>query len=391
MAVGPYKVVSEWVLVMDSKRAADKGKAPMSEEEPRELPTRARRVAVIIGEPNIPGRTARVSSLEDRQYEESESMEISDDEQDIPIEGVLAFERGEGVSTQGVSQAMPTPSGGDGVAMAATLTQIMQPSQAHEEPVEPIPPAPVVLPVQEARRSELGRFDIKAFQKMKPPMFSGNKDFRVIDSWVDRIEKIFMYMSCPEEYKVLYVTYMLDGTTEIWWKVERRRLPDQVDWSDWRADSKPLASTGTGQRPGTGDIGAELARGRPHGRGAGGRRQRQPFQSSAGVRLPVTATLIQAANIQEAHATDTVVTGNLLISGCMTLVLFNSGEVGQWQQHHVVGDEARQARRRQRLQKPILPLPQSQAMQVYGPLKSDRSNDGPFLKSKEADQQLSSA
>ncbi|KAL6003741.1 hypothetical protein ACLOJK_004287 [Asimina triloba] len=69
---------------------------------------------------------ARVSSLEDRQYEESESMEISDDEQDIPMEGVLAFEREEGVSTQGVSQAMPTPSGGDGVAAAATLTQIMQ-------------------------------------------------------------------------------------------------------------------------------------------------------------------------------------------------------------------------------------------------------------------------
>ncbi|KAL5975346.1 hypothetical protein ACLOJK_019668 [Asimina triloba] len=113
VAAGPYKVVSERVLVMDSRRAADKGKAPMSEEEPRELPTRARRVTVTIGEPNIP---------EDRQYEESESVEVSDDEQDIPMEGVPAFDTREGVSTQGVSQAMPTPSGGDGVATATTLT-----------------------------------------------------------------------------------------------------------------------------------------------------------------------------------------------------------------------------------------------------------------------------
>ncbi|KAL5986712.1 hypothetical protein ACLOJK_015045 [Asimina triloba] len=91
VVAGPYKVVSERVLVMDSRRAADKGKAPMGEEEPRELLTRARRVAVTIGEPNIPGWTAR--------YEESESMKISDDEQDNPMEGVPAFDRGEGVST----------------------------------------------------------------------------------------------------------------------------------------------------------------------------------------------------------------------------------------------------------------------------------------------------
>ncbi|KAL6003887.1 hypothetical protein ACLOJK_004433 [Asimina triloba] len=40
---------------------------------------------------------------------------------------------------------------------------VAQPSQAHEEPVEPVPPAPVVRLLQEARRSESGRFDIKAF------------------------------------------------------------------------------------------------------------------------------------------------------------------------------------------------------------------------------------
>ncbi|KAL5986706.1 hypothetical protein ACLOJK_015039 [Asimina triloba] len=132
--------------IMDLRRATDKGKAPMSEEEPRELPTQARRVAVTIGEPNIPSWTAWVSSSLDRQYEESESMEVSDDEQDILMEGVPAFDRGEGLSIQCVSQAMPMPSGGDGVATAATLTQIMQgltqsvaqPSQALEEPVEPV-------------------------------------------------------------------------------------------------------------------------------------------------------------------------------------------------------------------------------------------------------------
>ncbi|KAL5975361.1 hypothetical protein ACLOJK_019683, partial [Asimina triloba] len=62
VAARAYNVVSEQVL----GRVADKGKAPMSEEEPRELPTQARRVAVTIRELNIPSWTAHVSSSEDR-------------------------------------------------------------------------------------------------------------------------------------------------------------------------------------------------------------------------------------------------------------------------------------------------------------------------------------
>ncbi|KAL6003726.1 hypothetical protein ACLOJK_004272 [Asimina triloba] len=61
---------------------------------------------MMIGEPNTIGWTARMNPSEDRRYEESESMEISDDEQDIPMEGVHAFDRGEGVSTQSAPQAI---------------------------------------------------------------------------------------------------------------------------------------------------------------------------------------------------------------------------------------------------------------------------------------------
>ncbi|KAL6013300.1 hypothetical protein ACLOJK_003792 [Asimina triloba] len=132
----------------------------------------------------------------------------------IPMEEVPEVDRGEGSRARDVPQATSAPAGGDSGVVTAALAQMMQVMQnvqasiqaqqeaiqtqlrimmefiqeqrqnerptpsmtqsswAQEEPVEPVPLVAVVRPVQEMRRPEKERLDIKAFQEMKPPMFS---------------------------------------------------------------------------------------------------------------------------------------------------------------------------------------------------------------------------
>eukprot|EP00256_Glycine_max_P068057 XP_025982652.1 uncharacterized protein LOC113000190 [Glycine max] len=57
-----------------------------------------------------------------------------------------------------------------------------------------------------------------AFRKNHPPKFSEDYDPEGARLWLAEIEKIFEAMGCLEEHKVPYVTFMLQGEAENWWK-----------------------------------------------------------------------------------------------------------------------------------------------------------------------------
>ncbi|KAL5988958.1 hypothetical protein ACLOJK_027060, partial [Asimina triloba] len=77
---------------------------------------------------------------------------------------------------------------------------IVQPGHAREEIVERVE-ARTGKVGREIRRPELEGLDIKTFQDLRPPMYSREWDYRIIDKWIVRMEKILTYMRCSEEQK----------------------------------------------------------------------------------------------------------------------------------------------------------------------------------------------
>ena len=89
---------------------------------------------------------------------------------------------------------------------------------------------------QEGRGPQEEKLDIKAFQKMKPPIFQGERDYQVVDRWVAKMEKIFSYMEYTEEQKVKYDLYVMEGDAEQWWDAEKAVLPDggrRLRWAEF--------------------------------------------------------------------------------------------------------------------------------------------------------------
>ncbi|XP_027338027.1 uncharacterized protein LOC113851954 [Abrus precatorius] len=59
---------------------------------------------------------------------------------------------------------------------------------------------------------------LSSFTRHDPPKFEGGFDPKGAQRWLASMEKIFHAMGCCEEHKVNYVTYMLCGEAEDWWR-----------------------------------------------------------------------------------------------------------------------------------------------------------------------------
>ncbi|XP_008778906.2 uncharacterized protein LOC103698646 [Phoenix dactylifera] len=44
------------------------------------------------------------------------------------------------------------------------------------------------------------------------------------ESWLKQIEKVFQALRCPDEEKVLFATFMLQGEAADWWEMEKGKL-----------------------------------------------------------------------------------------------------------------------------------------------------------------------
>src|SRR5262249_11652145 len=72
------------------------------------------------------------------------------------------------------------------------------------------------------------------FKKMGPPLFKGESDPDVAESWIRETEKIFSAIRCPEEDKVVVAAFTLQERADVWWSSTlRTNFAGRVDIS-WR-------------------------------------------------------------------------------------------------------------------------------------------------------------
>ena len=59
-------------------------------------------------------------------------------------------------------------------------------------------------------------YGLTEFKKMQPPLYRGEYNLVVVESWLMHIEKIFEAIECTDKQKVTYATYMLVGEVDHW-------------------------------------------------------------------------------------------------------------------------------------------------------------------------------
>ncbi|KAL5986359.1 hypothetical protein ACLOJK_014692, partial [Asimina triloba] len=232
--------------VMAPKRNVDKGKAPMVDEEPRGPRTRFGSSTLIIREEREQAREA-----EDRTTQMGTSSDVYEEEDrlfhgSMPAEGQARTEEIRTKETTGLQPERSEPSGREMTPQVAVgrsnkdrmsmmidimvdmMTQLRDvlarqnraeversPPRPHYRVAQEVPPRGSVTPVEEPGRELRGlvmeRLDMRAFHEMKPPIFRGERDYRVVNNWIYQMEKIFEYMQRPEEQMVPYATYVLEG------------------------------------------------------------------------------------------------------------------------------------------------------------------------------------
>ena len=58
---------------------------------------------------------------------------------------------------------------------------------------------------------------VEDFLRHKPAEFTSKASPDEAEAWLDKCEKIFTVMSCVDEQKLLFATYLLNGDAEYWW------------------------------------------------------------------------------------------------------------------------------------------------------------------------------
>src|SRR5262249_26965443 len=74
------------------------------------------------------------------------------------------------------------------------------------------------------------------FKKMGPPLFKGESDPDIAESWIRVTEKIFSAIRCPEEDKVVVATFTLQEMADDWWSSIRRTTfagREDISWGSF--------------------------------------------------------------------------------------------------------------------------------------------------------------
>jgi len=76
------------------------------------------------------------------------------------------------------------------------------------------------------------------FRRHNPPQFHGDVDPEKADLWLQEVEKILNVINCPEDSMVKYVTYLLLGDAEYWWKNAKsmsENAQEEITWEVFQA------------------------------------------------------------------------------------------------------------------------------------------------------------
>uniref|UniRef100_A0A2N9HJN9 Retrotransposon gag domain-containing protein n=1 Tax=Fagus sylvatica TaxID=28930 RepID=A0A2N9HJN9_FAGSY len=82
------------------------------------------------------------------------------------------------------------------------------------------------------------RSNMTEFKRLTPPSFEGSTEPLVAEKWLTKMEKAFKVLKCAEEEKVNYATYMLQGDTYDWWRMEEDKHnhdPEPYTWEMFKA------------------------------------------------------------------------------------------------------------------------------------------------------------
>lgn len=78
----------------------------------------------------------------------------------------------------------------------------------------------------------------KDFKRYDPRIFNGtSEDPTVAEMWVLSMENIFRLMNCPDDRKVSFASFMLQGDAELWWEFTREILSPNggvITWLEFR-------------------------------------------------------------------------------------------------------------------------------------------------------------
>ncbi|KAL5996717.1 hypothetical protein ACLOJK_007637, partial [Asimina triloba] len=234
---------------MTPKKAMDKGKAPMRDDDEQwttGMVTRSQGLGITIREiqedmrrgvreteqrtvptvePQAEQRAGEMQGIETAQTEGNDRGH-----QQAGTSGTTAPFGMEGVSQTQLAEAVQLMIG----ALRNIIETRSQPRASMGPDPSTVPEARAEVPVQRPgredadvevvdmrphmeerrRRIQDERADMKAFQDMHLPAYQGEMDYKAVDKWLSKMEKIFKYLQCTDEQKVRYATFMLEGDAE---------------------------------------------------------------------------------------------------------------------------------------------------------------------------------
>jgi hypothetical protein len=68
--------------------------------------------------------------------------------------------------------------------------------------------------------------DLRQFLRLKPPAFHGSANPLEAEDWLTEVEKIFDAIHCPDEKKVTFATFLLQGGAFDWWGVHKNKYSE---------------------------------------------------------------------------------------------------------------------------------------------------------------------
>jgi hypothetical protein len=68
--------------------------------------------------------------------------------------------------------------------------------------------------------------NLRQFLRLKPPAFHGSANPLEAEDWLTEVEKIFDAIHCPDEKKVTFATFMLQGGAFDWWGVHKNKYTE---------------------------------------------------------------------------------------------------------------------------------------------------------------------
>ncbi|CAA0810886.1 Unknown protein, partial [Striga hermonthica] len=112
-----------------------------------------------------------------------------------------------------------------------SVSKLSDDHRCKSSPPDTIVPMP---PRRDPGHQELPQATVVAhFRNYQPKKFSGQRDPRIVDEWIQGLEMIFEVMDCPDRYRVLCAQIQLTGDARLWWNAYWSIRPSEKEGCTW--------------------------------------------------------------------------------------------------------------------------------------------------------------